>query len=386
MKTKSEKDKFIIDNWGSDLTLAQIAQMIGVGESSVRRAGARLNLTPRSKVEKPQDIIQSHRDMYSKKNEKSQTEKAIKNLISENDALKKEIEAVLNTKIIHPKEMAYDKSLNVGEAIAVVLASDWHIEENVKPQTVNGLNTFNISIAEKRVEQFFKNTLKLVEKEQNQSDIKTLVLALLGDFISGNIHDELLENCSLRPMEAIILAEQLISGGIDYLLANSKLNLIIPCHVGNHTRITRKVHISTEAGNSIETFMYYHLRNYYKDNPRVVFQISESYLSYLKVFDFTICFQHGHAVRFGGGVGGLSIPLNKAIAQWEKLKHADLYCLGHWHQFLDTGQAIVNGSIIGYNAFALFIKAGFERPKQAFFLVDRKRGCKTIVCPVLFDI
>lgn len=384
MKTKKEIDDIIIKKWNTDLTLYEISKLIGKSESSVRRAGARLNLPPRSKVEK--DLIQSRRDMYSKQEEKSQTEKAIKKLISENDALKKEIDAVLNTKEIHPKEMTYDKSLSVGEAVAVVLASDWHIEEIVKPQTVNGLNTFNTSIAEKRVQQFFKNTLKLVEKEQNQSDIKTLVLALLGDFISGNIHDELLENCSLRPMEAIILAEQLISGGIDYLLANSKLNLIIPCHVGNHTRITRKVHISTEAGNSIETFMYYHLRNYYKDNPRVVFQISESYLSYLKVFDFTICFQHGHAVRFGGGVGGLSIPLNKAIAQWEKLKHADLYCLGHWHQFLDTGQAIVNGSIIGYNAFALFIKAGFERPKQAFFLIDRKRGCKTIVCPVLFDI
>jgi len=127
-------------------------------------------------------------------------------------------------------------------------------------------------------------------------------------------------------------------------------------------------------------------RDLYKDNPRVVFKISESYLSYLEIFDFTICFQHGHAVRFGGGVGGLSIPLNKAIAQWEKLKHADLYCLGHWHQFLDTGQAIVNGSIIGYNAFALFIKAGFEKPRQAFFLIDRKRRCKTVVCPVLFDI
>ena len=31
------------------------------------------------------------------------------------------------------------------------------------------------------------------------------------------------------------------------------------------------------------------------------------------------------------GIGGVHIPLRKAIAQWNKAKSADLDCMGHWH-------------------------------------------------------
>jgi len=39
----------------------------------------------------------------------------------------------------------------------------------------------------------------------------------------------------------------------------------------------------------------------------------------------------------------------------------------------DGGTFISNGSLIGWNAYAIKIKADFEKPKQAFFLVDKKR-------------
>lgn len=286
---------------------------------------------------------------------------------------------------INPLFIEKKVSSNDSEAVAVILASDFHLEEIVKPETVNGLNKFNLQIAEERSRQFFQNAQKLLVKEQQNAKIDTLILALLGDFISSNIHEELLENCSLRPIEAIIFAENLLIGGIQFLLDNTNVNIIIPCHVGNHTRITKKIHISTEKGNSLETFMYHHIRNFFKDNPRVTFMISDGYLSYLSVFNnFTIRFHHGHAVKYGGGVGGLTIPVNKAIAQWQKLKHADLDCFGHFHQFFDGGNFICNGSLIGYNSFAVMIKGGFERPKQAFFLIDKNRG-KTVVCPITFD-
>ena len=95
-------------------------------------------------------------------------------------------------------------------------------------------------------------------------------------------------------------------------------------------------------------------------------------------------FHHGHGMKYGGGVGGIYIPINKAIAQWNKALRADLDVFGHWHQFRDGGNFICNGSIIGYNAYALRIKADYEEPKQAFFLMDKNRG-KTIVAPIFVD-
>jgi hypothetical protein len=377
------------------MTNEEIGKRVGLTSLAVRGRGKRMGLPAKpqnfhnpskKKFATTEEVIEEHKRNFERLEEKHDEKKVIKTLIDENERLKTSLEASYKVKEgIKPYYFEYKVDDKVGESIAVAIASDWHIEETVKPETVNGLNKYTLAIADQRVEQFFINTLKLIKKEQNESKIETLVLALLGDFISGNIHDELLETCSLRPIEAIIRAENLIIGGIDYLLKNSELKLVIPCAVGNHTRITKKVHIGTEQGNSLETFMYHHLKNYYKDNPRVEFMIAEGYLSYLTLWNYTICFQHGHAVKYGGGMGGLTIPMNKAIAQWEKLRHADLYVLGHWHQFFDGGNFIVNGSMIGYNPFAIFIKAGFERPTQTFFLVNKKYNRKTIVAPILFN-
>lgn len=333
------------------------------------------------------DHVEKKSSEKKMKTEISQSKKQVNYLIDENEKLRKELMASLEIKRhIQPYAFNYKLATNDSEATAVVLASDFHIEEEVKANTVNYLNNYTLEVAEKRVMEFFQNTLKLVETQQHAVKIDTLVLALLGDVISSSIHDALLEINQLRPIEAIIMAENLLIGGINYILKNSRLNLVIPCHVGNHTRMTKKVHIATEQGNSLETFMYHHMANHFRGNIRVKFLISESYLSYLKIYDYNICFQHGHAIKYQGGIGGLTIPVNKAISQWEKFQHADLYCFGHWHQFFDGGNFICNGSLIGWNSYATFIKAGFEKPKQAFFLIDKKRNAKTIVAPILFSI
>jgi hypothetical protein len=120
----------------------------------------------------------------------------------------------------------------------------------------------------------------------------------------------------------------------------------------------------------------------FKDEKRVKFIIPTSYHSFLDVSGYTIRFSHGHAIRYAGGVGGIFIPCKKAIAQWNKARHADLDVFGHFHQTRDGGDFICNGSLIGWNEFANFIKADYEKPKQVFFLVDHNRKEKTVTAPI----
>ena len=394
---KSEINQFIKKHWLTK-TNAELAKLTGLTNyKTVSDRGRRLGLPSKAGrngvvvVGKDNltadEQIQIDKDKEEARKSKVTTDKKYHVVLSAVERLQAELEAVLEMKAgINSFEIPLKKSSGNTPVTAVVLASDWHIEEIVKSEKVNGLNEFNLSIAQKRIEEFFQHTLKLIEKEKQNAKIETLVLALLGDFISGNIHEELLENCSLRPIEAIIEVQNQIVSGIHFLLRNSKLNLVIPCHVGNHTRITKKVHISTEQGNNLEYFMYHNLANYFRGNKRVTFLIADGYLSYVKVYDFMIRFHHGHAMKYGGGIGGLFIPTFKAISQWQKMKHADLDCFGHFHQFKDGGNFICNGSIIGYNSFALQIKADYETPRQTFFLIDSKRGCKTVTTPILFSV
>ncbi len=286
----------------------------------------------------------------------------------------------LATHVIEPVHPA-----GTGEATAVIVASDWHIEENVGAE-VGGLNVFNLHVAEARIAKFFSNSLRLVQLLGRDTKIETVVLALLGDFISGEIHGaDSAEMNEAQPNHALVIAQNHIISGIEFLLANSTYSYVIPCHSGNHARTTLKIRYGAENGHSLEYLLYLHLAAYFRNEPRVKFIIPEGPHSYVQVYNTVLRFQHGHLVKFGGGVGGIYIPLAKAVHSWNRARHADLDILGHFHQQVDGGHFLVNGSLIGYNSFALAMRCNFERPKQLMFLLDKKRG-RTFTCPVVLDI
>jgi hypothetical protein len=268
------------------------------------------------------------------------------------------------------------------EATPVLVASDWHIEEEVGAE-VGGLNRYDLEIAEARAKNFFSAGLRLLKLLNQDVKISTVVLALLGDFITNDIHGaENAEKNGLTPTNAIVTAQNWLIGGIEFLLNHTPYNFIIPCHSGNHGRTTQTTRFAAENGHSLEYLMYLHLAAYFRNEPRVQFQVAEGMHSYLDVYGKTIRFHHGHAIKYGGGVGGIYIPTNKAIAQWSKGRRADYDVFGHFHQLIYAPNFVCNGSLIGYNAFALSIKADFEPPQQALFMIDKKRG-RTCCWPIL---
>ena len=267
------------------------------------------------------------------------------------------------------------------EGTVVLVASDWHVEENVGSE-VGGLNVYNLDIAKQRATTFFQAGLRLTRLLQQDIRIDHMVLALLGDFVSNDIHDEFVDTNEVTPTHAIVEAQNMLISGIQFLLDHSTLTLTLPCHSGNHARTTKTTRFSSENGHSLEFLMYLHLAAFFRNEPRVRFLIAEGMHSYFPVYDQTIRFQHGHGIKFNGGVGGIYVPVAKALSQYNKARHADLDVLGHFHQLRDGGSWVCNGSLIGYNSYALAIKADFEKPRQALFLMDKRRG-RTANWPII---
>lgn len=304
-------------------------------------------------------------------------------LLDEREKLRKETDAI--RKLIGAKgyrEISIRSRSKKREATAVALASDWHCEERVSLEETNGLNEYSLDIFDKRADLYFVNLAKLINKEQQATTIRNAVLWLGGDFVSGNIHEELMETNQLGPVKAAIHCQKKITGGIHYLLANTDVQWKIVCSVGNHERITHKKRIKTSIENSLATYMYYALALQFEDDPRVTFRLPNAYHTYVDVHGFTCRFHHGDAIRFGGGVGGIMIPVKKKIARWNTSRRADYDFMGHFHQFFDGGYVVVNGSLIGHSAYAVEIAAEFERPKQAFTLIDSRHG-KTGSFPII---
>ena len=320
---------------------------------------------------------------------KDDSAKMLTEALKQNERLQKEKSALLDLTDRTPQifDIPVRTPSTDSESVAIILASDWHSEEEVLSGQVGGLNTHNLDVGMKRANNFWRGAQRLLGIFQKDTKIKTVVLGLLGDFITNSIHEDGAESNLLPPSDAIYRVQNMLLSGIDFLLKNTDSNLHIVCHSGNHGRMTKEQRVSTELGNSIEQFMYYHLRDLLKSEPRVTFQISEGYHSYVRLFEgkYIIRFHHGHGLNYGGGVGGITVPVRKAIAQWNKGQRADLDCFGHFHQYVDAGDFVANGSMIGYNAYALRIKADFEPPTQSFFLVNKRWNRKSIATPIFLD-
>ncbi len=257
-----------------------------------------------------------------------------------------------------------------------------NVEEEVRQGETPYPNEYNPEIAERSLARFFAGYRWLIDFHRHAFQIRDAVLWLGGDLMTGHIHEELKESTATAPLETILWLRPRIKAGIDVLLEDTGLErLLIPCSYGNHGRDTHKSFRAKGAAHSYEWLLYQWLASQYADEPRVSFLADASAHQYLRVYEFDLHFHHGDETNYGGGVGGVTIPVNKSVAQWDLAKRCHYHHFGHWHQYIDTGRVAINGSVIGYNAYAMSIKATPEAPAQGFYVLDSKRG-KTCRSPI----
>lgn len=272
-----------------------------------------------------------------------------------------------------------------GAATVILCLSDWHIEERVDAETVNGLNAFDLDVADRRISELCERFATLLEHERQLVPIDRVVIWLGGDLISGHIHDDTAEMAQLAPLEATRLAGKYARGIID-MVAGMAAEVLVVTNSGNHGRTTDKLRVGTELDHSFEQHLYLTMAAA-ETCKNVRWHVGRGYLNVVDLDGFSVRFHHGHAIKYGGGVGGITIPANKAIAAWDKIAPADLTVFGHYHQFswLRAGRYVSNGSLIGHSAFATRIKATYEPPCQAMVVVDHGRRETVKAFPVFCD-
>jgi hypothetical protein len=262
-----------------------------------------------------------------------------------------------------------------GFRYAIALFSDAHIEETVNSASVLGKNEYNIDIAEYRIKNYFKNLASCL----NEDGVEELIFASLGDTISGFIHDELSQTNGLTPSEATIKAQSLIYSGLDFLCKNTKLNSIkFIGIVGNHSRTTKKIQHSNGYKLSYEWIMYQNIKNMCEiTGLPVEFNIPESEIAVIDTPDNKrFLFVHGFQIKSTGSgtVCGIYPALNRLSMKWDRTFGQDKIYLGHFHTCVSIPNATVNGSIIGFNSFALSNGFTYEEPAQMYEVYDSERG------------
>ncbi len=334
----------------------------------------------------PIEIRASQRALAAEKEKGKQSATIIKALEAEVDLAHKRADVLDALKSAPATNQPFKvKPISKGnEATAVIVLSDLHIEERVDKEKVNGINEYNPDIARARLERVMQGALIMIKQQQTEININTVVLAILGDIITGYIHEELMETNYMSPIQASLLGHELLTNSINLLLDNTKCDLLIPCCQGNHGRTSVRPKANSYADNSFEYMLYRMLEKQYAGNKRVKFLVTESQWNVVDFYGYTVRFHHGDDMNYGGGVGGITIPINKAIDRLNSMMYADLDVFGHFHQLVFSKRFICNGSLIGVTPWGMgkFIR---EDSQQAFFLIDKKRKRYTLSCPLFTE-
>ena len=372
---KTQRVAAIIDA-NPGITNVEVGRRLGMSERSVRRYKAVMNQC-HDASEQALRTVRLKRQCDELRSKVSVLEKALE---AKDDASRQYADIAGCPKIIDIEPSTGPKR----EVVPVIVASDWHIEETVTAAITNGLNEYNLKIAEESIKQFFSNAVYLVNRAKTDSTVKTVVLAVLGDIINGVLRNEDLENNQTSSIDALSIARSYLYSGIKKLSKETGCRICVICCVGNHGRLTEKIHYSNQVHNSLEYLIYKTLERDFRDNENVDFVVSEAPYVIQSIFGVRVRFQHGHTFRYNGGISGLSVPILRKVAQLNTIEHADLDVIGHFHTATVLSNVIINGSLVGTNGFSMSLGLPHERPQQMFFLIDSKYG-KSMITPVFID-
>lgn len=364
-----------LDEWNVKPTARDIAPLI----EAVRASEGNDNVQERDGKPPALEPVEEHRLKRKLRELEAQNKALIERLSNAEDRLDIVGEAMQQR--IAPI-VPHEKRSGLREGTAVILLSDAHLEEAVRPEQVNGLNEFNLDIARRRMERMWQGARWFIEAQRQDFTIRSATLWLGGDLFTGYLHDDNIESNQLAPPAAFAFAKQCAADGIRYLLQDPQIErLVVPCNDGNHSRLSIELRAASRTEMSLETLMYGLLADEFRHEPRVQFEIAAGDHLYTRIYDKEIRWTHGAEFKGGNGVGGIMVPIYRGLGKYQTTRRSDITVMGHFHSATNLNDLVINGSVIGYSAYALRIGARYEPPQQLAFMMDSKRG-KSVCAPI----
>jgi len=325
------------------------------------------NIDPDTAKDVTEDVVQdlksyklkSERDFYKLKYEKVMQGRAADDVHESvfSNAIAKAISLpkIKSTIYVPPKS-----GIHRGSTAQSVVAplTDTHVGDYVDPEQVYGLNEYDITLFNKRLFGWMTQVINLSNLRRNIAPIKELVIPMLGDMISGDIHEELartnVENCMMQMMNGAYLIAQAIRE-----LSAHFPTIRVPAVVGNHGRMTRKIP-SKEKYMDWDYMMYQWIASFCKDLTNVSFEIPKSFMHIFEVANQRVLIMHGDSVSGGGGLNAISGAVQKlrGVVQTgdpSGFTGFDSVMIGHFHRIdeydIGTGPLLINGTLKGGDEF-----------------------------------
>lgn len=263
-------------------------------------------------------------------------------------------------------------------ATPVLMLSDLHLDEVVNAAEINGVNAYDRATAERRLAHVVDGAIAVCEDYITGVEMDGIVVTLLGDILTGDIHDELARTNEAPVMDSVVHWVPRLASALSRL-ADAFGRVHVPCVDGNHDRSYVRIPAKKRAESSVAWVIYNWLATMLNGDDRISFSITPAPEQIIQVYDTRFLLTHGDGFRSQGGIGGIYPSMLKFLlrkhSQFEAVDRPwDVCLMGHWHQLLWGPDFVVNGSLKGYDEYAARNGFGFERPQQALFLVTPEHG------------
>ena len=297
----------------------------------------------------------------------------------------KELASIIeNTKPIdYIPELRINKKSSKSEESAILLLSDSHADQQILPQRVNNLESYNFNTFCKRCEKIVETTISHLTENMSTFSYKTLYIFSLGDLISGTIHGAKEHSEWKNSIKSSINTGEVFARMISDLSVHFQKIVFVAVN-GNHGKYGFKKNYRESLENwdyLVATQIKTRLKNLI-DAGRVDVEIPDSWSALVKIYDYNCLLMHGD--DFKGGSAGLphyaiqrkTYRLISLGAITNTLPHYTF--LGHFHSsgaLSNTiGKTFINGAMPATDDFAYNSLSAYSEPSQTLLGFHPKYG------------
>lgn len=261
-----------------------------------------------------------------------------------------------------------------------LLYSDLHASEVVSLEGTRGINEYDWTIMRTRMDEIQRSVLS--HKEHFGFEVDVLHLWMLGDMLSGDIHDELAITNDRPTVDAVV---DLAYDHVPWLLAFADAapwTIKLSCVPGNHPRFAQKPS-AKQYHNNADWLFYKMLEAILRGHPQFEFSIPRASMNVTMICRrWRVLHMHGDGIRTtmpGVPWGGVHRRVTTLEAQFAKSRQPlDFVAFGHWHTMnaLDGIQArtLMNGSVKGADEYSLQRFGSGRDASQLLTTFHPKRG------------
>ena len=103
-----------------------------------------------------------------------------------------------------PPKWSLSRQNSKNRAAGLLTISDIHAGEVIKPEEIGGLNSYDLQTCRARIRRLFDAAVAILPRWASDCRMEGVFVALNGDLVSGDIHDELRRTNALTSMMTLI--------------------------------------------------------------------------------------------------------------------------------------------------------------------------------------